>query len=103
MTPPRVFWAFANYWRLPQPVTRLFWHALSHAQWSRAIALRQTILLYSSGPGGDRKALIHGTCCPREIMAVVEDLVQEQCLSRAKANQLEEAILACVKADGTWR
>jgi hypothetical protein len=103
MRPPRIFWAFTRYWQLRPAMARHWWTALSQATYSTPVSWRHTLQYHNSGTLGDRHALIHKTCSPAEVVDVVEALVHEGCLTRQQGNDLEQAILACVTAHGTWR
>jgi hypothetical protein len=103
LVPPKVFWILTTYWRIPRTLSRRLWSALDRAKWSVPVALRQVLLLYSVAVVGDRRALIDETCSPLAIIDVIEALVHERQLTRRQATALEEAILARVSAQGTWR
>ena len=104
MTPlPKVFLLFTNYWMMPDHLARTWWQALAKAQWSQAVAFRQAFLYHDVGVLGNRHAFIHKSVAPAKVMAVIENLVSEQTLSRKQASEIEEQVLTMVKHDGMWR
>jgi hypothetical protein len=99
---PAVFWRFAAYWRLPAALTRLWWQALSQSRYTQPQALRQAGLLWEGTSLADPAAVVHQTCAPVEVVAVLEALVHEGRLSRQRATQVEEHLLARVTREGHW-
>jgi len=100
---PAVFWRFADYWRLPASLTRVWWQALSQSRYAQPTALRQAWLLCEGAALADPASLVHHTCAPAEVLAAVEALVHERRLARRTATQIEEAVLARVTREGTWQ
>ena len=101
---PKVFEQFsAGYWGIPAPLTKALWQAFRRPAHPTPRALRHAWLLYDGVQGMNPGALIHWTCSPRKVIESIEALVDEQLLTRRQATEAEEAILAHVYADGTWR
>jgi hypothetical protein len=103
VSPPRIWNAFARCWQLPPPLARQWWSALRTSHYARPRALRQLLLTFDAVPTADVEHLIHQVCAPRQLMAVLEDLVHEQRLRRAQASRIEHYILVWVNKDGHWR
>jgi hypothetical protein len=100
---PNTFWRFADYWHLPAALTRAWWQALALSRYSQPRALRQAWLLCEGTALADPASLVHQTCAPVEVCAVVEALVHEGRLDRRTATRLEEYLLARVTREGTWQ
>ena len=69
---PAVFWRFAEYWRLPAALTRTWWQALSQSRYAQPTALRQAWLLGGATALADPASVVHQTCAPAEVVAVLE-------------------------------
>ena len=99
---PHVYKTFSDYWRLSNVVANDLWHALEAAQRSRPQALLGTFLFHSVSPVGDKRALIHQTLRPQEVIEALEEMVREGCLPRWEANIITHKILRRVTANGEW-
>jgi hypothetical protein len=80
---------------------KAFWHALQRSRWSRATTLRQQLAL-AGHMRMDLDFLFLQQITPQTVMATLDDLVAERHLSRAKASQLQERVLALVDRHGEW-
>lgn len=103
-TPMPVAWqALAcEWWGLSRTLTWAAWQALASCPWSEALAFRQQLLLWPTITTGKAAALSHHVT-PAQLLHVVQLLRTDGRLTRGEAVLIEEAILAHVAADGSWK
>jgi len=91
-----------DFWALPSPLRSHLERALDHAQSApvRAWKAKLAALTYTGTPV--RVALRQPICRPVVLLRVVEALVEERRLSRAQAIPIEERLLRCNDASGSW-
>src|SRR5262249_31781958 len=104
--PPAAWSLFCTKWLgLPEAHTAIWWQALTAAKWSRAVALRSTVLgiaaLAETAEQLDH--LYRGAMGPRELIATFEDLIAEAQLSPTAARRIEEYVLRRTNRAGQWR
>jgi hypothetical protein len=88
-------------WQLSHAELTRFWGALHRARSTRAVLFRQQVLLM--GHLQVTEQYIEHAAHPAVLMAVLEVLVWEKQLSRAKASALQDRILQGVDAHGCWQ
>ena len=101
--PPRVFRVCCDFWEAPWRLQNVWWAALSAACGSQACEWRHLLLLYQ-GAGSliAPKHLLHDICAPRQVVGILEHLVEEGRLERRTATRIEEFILHYVNKQGGW-
>jgi hypothetical protein len=102
---PLVFETFCcEHFALSRQDIRQWWRALALSHGSQAIALRGTLqyrcVRYRRT---DLAQLLRAYLSPRELVEVLETLVEERRLSRQFANRVQNAVLQRVGPTGAWR
>jgi hypothetical protein len=104
--PPRLWCSFCTEWlRLTPTIAVGWWAALHQARWSRAVALRSTILGQAVLTQDWRtiQRLYEGGMAPQALVAVLEELLAEGVMTAKVARQLEELVLQQTGPTGQWR
>jgi hypothetical protein len=104
---PAPWLVLMDYLRVPPGLGEAWWTALCRSRWSRPASLRQAVLLFEAVPHKAVEQAVagffHTTCAPAQLIATLEDMVQEQLLPRLKASRLEEYIFARCGPTGAWK
>jgi hypothetical protein len=102
--PPALWGCLVRFLGLTPAEQRQWWQAVQQARWSVVVSWRLALGLSPSQPTPlQLQAFLDGPAHPQQLMTVLEQLAQEGGLARPLVGRLEEAILARVQADGTWR
>jgi len=92
-----------DYWQVPASLAVTWWRALGRSHHARALAVRQTVLLFDAAPVAEAYHLVYGVGAPQDVIEVLEALVDEEQLLRSQATAIEEAVLRNVDREGEWR
>ena len=82
------------------------WFALQHAEDAAAVQFRERLLVFESRPIATPEATARfwdTHMQPRQLVALIEALVEEGRLARQTATAMENHVLRHVLADGRWR
>ena len=103
--PPLPLWGcLVRFLGLTPAEQRAWWQAVQQARWSVVVSWRLSLGLSPAQPApAQLQAFLEGPAQPQQLMSVLEHLGKEGGLALALVHRLEEAILARMKADGTWR
>ena len=88
---------------MPDSLAVTWWQALSRSHHTRALAVRQAVLLFDAAPVAEVYSLVYGVCAPQAVIEVLEALVDEGQLPRSQATAIEEAVLCHVDREDEWR
>jgi hypothetical protein len=103
---PKIFTIFTDFWQLDGRMAKGFWQALTQAQWSRAVSLRQCLELFEGRAGSHHPSavhhLMHEVCGPKEVIIVLEELHSEGLFTRRECTTLQDTILSSVGPTGGW-
>jgi hypothetical protein len=104
--PPPLWQTLAQLWHLDDQEAWRCWRALYRAKWSLAASFRQRLVHFEGQPAYQRltgvDALVREHLTPADVLAVLEALTAEGLLSGRDRIQIEEKVLRCVNAAGTW-
>ena len=103
LAPPRVWGMLMDYWQVPASLAVTWWRALARSHHTRALAVRQAVLLFDAAPVAEAYHLVYGACAPHAVIEVLEALVDEKQLPRSQATAIEEVVLRNVDREGEWR
>jgi hypothetical protein len=85
----------------------LWWRAITKARWSESVQWRQAFLAFTGRPGRTsfREAEVFASehCTPRDLIALVENLVKEGVMLPRDGRMIEEALLQQCDARGQWK
>jgi hypothetical protein len=103
---PVLLGTFATCAGIPLDVMSAFWFAVDHAEGAPAVRFRERLLVFESRPIATPEATGHfwdAHMQPRQLVALIEALVEEGRLARQTATAMEDHVLRHVLADGRWR
>ena len=104
MPPPPLWHCLTRFLGLEAAEQQQWWQAVQQARWSVVVSWRLGLGLSPSQPTPRQlQAFLEGPAHPHQLMTVLEHLGHEGGLARALVHRLEEAILARMQHDGTWR
>ena len=104
MPPPPLWGCLTRFLGLEPAEQQQWWRAVQQARWSQVVSWRLGLGLSAAQPTpAQLQAFLEGPAHPQQLMGVLEHLGKEGGLARALVHRLEEAILARMQADGTWR
>ena len=104
MPPPPLWGCLTRFLGLEPAEQQQWWRAVQQARWSQVVSWRLGLGLSPAQPTPMQlQAFLEGPAHPEQLMRVLEHLGKEGGLPLALVHRLEEAILARMQADGTWR
>jgi hypothetical protein len=106
--PPRLWgWLWAEWCPLPASLAWVLWRAVLKAQWSTATQWREQFLAFEKP---DRvlsrdlvEAFLAEHASPQQMMALVEQLMEERRLLKRDGRQVQDRLLAHVDRHGEWK
>ena len=102
--PPPLWGCLVRFLGLTPAEQRGWWQAVQQARWSVVVSWRLGLGLSPAQPTPMQlQAFLEGPASPQQLMRVLEHLGKEGGLALALVHRLEEAILARMQHDGTWR
>jgi hypothetical protein len=87
---------------MPEPLIRAVWHALWKAKWTRACAVRRAFLVHDSLHHHVDFEGLFRTVSPKNLVQTLEELVQEELLSRHDSHSAQECVLRQTTKSGQW-
>ena len=105
---PRLWYTFRRYFGLHADAATQWWAALVQSKAPRAVQWLRQLQFYDAKPQWNQQpeaiqSYVVRSMPPAVIVHVLEDLVEEGLLSRARATALQEAVLERVDAAGQWQ
>jgi hypothetical protein len=104
--PPPVFRGICQEWlKLSSRQTDQFWQALSASQWTRPREMRSAIQCRAAF-AHNLKALEHlvkHNLDPKEMIAVIEELITERVLAPKVGRLIESCVLDRTTREGRWK
>jgi hypothetical protein len=92
---------------LTQGLSWTWWRAITKARWTASVQWRQAFLAFTGRPERTsfREAEVFASrhCTPRDLIALVENLVQEGVMLPRDGRRIEEALLEQCDAQGQWK
>ena len=102
--PPPLWGCLVRFLGLTPAEQQQWWRAVQQARWSVVVSWRLGLGLSPAQPTPMQlQAFLDGPASPQQLMGVLEHLGKEGGLALDLVHRLEEAILARVQRDGTWK